>query len=958
MSKSNKLSINHAAGIFADMSVDGPAIGTLVAVIDRAKNLPNRKTMGKQNPYCAARLGKEAKKTETDMRGGQTPRWDQELRFTVHESPDYLRLKVSVFNDDKRTDMIGETWVGLKDLIIPGGSQSDQWHPLQFRGKYAGEIRIEMTYYDTRPEDEAVIERRTQAADKIVAKSSSSSLAPSAPAMSGSSSLSGPRQLKDVKRRPLPSDPTGAAARPSLPEKVPSAPLPVQPPLPRPVQEPVYAPRQAPELQEPVVAPVPLRPARNYEFPDDSQREWHPTQIPPSSQIPPSLSRRQPQEYAQPHPAHDPRVYARPHSGYSNMPPADFAGISQPPRLDYYQPEPDRRVEAPRPTSNHANYPFSTTEQYPPGADATRLGQVARFPPRGSVSVHEHAPLEYAPVDNPLAPMEVDRLPYRAPVNSLTEQSRPPPSRDGYHAEYATMQPRVEDEEEEEGPPPPPPVHRSGVVGANQQLVPSPRSSYQAYSLEYGAPPRSSHDLRLSHSSHDLGRSRPSHEARLSHRTSNELRRSHPPQLRPDGTRLTDLPPPTNAPHMPPSLVAGFDPVVADDESDRMAYEGEARRRSSYLEERQVMMPEPEPAVSLPPYPVNPSVEDGAVVVRRGSANTNMQMVPLRKSVSPQPLRRQSVSPHPAHRQSVSPHPVHRKSVSPHPVQRKSVSPQPPVGEREGGQIPFSPDSYDLFNPNAARAAVVRDPHASYDTPAQAMEAAQRSEQETARGPTPIIGDDGKEIDPSDHLPTDTWAPEPERKPKKPGLVVRFRNTPRHSPAAPPPTVPPKKYIRPALRPQSYLGGGSDPPAEPDRGRSRYGYHNKSYSTPNVAAPYGGSARGRSPGLQVGYAGHTRGHSPGGHSPGLHVRGHSPGVHARGHSPGASMYAPPPTVGPPIPAKVPVGPPTKTSTAMVAPGGMDALSRELNTIDIGEVGFNHGRAMRRYVPRLTTGYAS
>lgn len=79
VSKIPKLPINaingHTAGIYADMSVDGPSIGTLVAVVDRAKNLPNRKTMGKQNPYCAARLGKEAKKTETDMRGGQTPRW-------------------------------------------------------------------------------------------------------------------------------------------------------------------------------------------------------------------------------------------------------------------------------------------------------------------------------------------------------------------------------------------------------------------------------------------------------------------------------------------------------------------------------------------------------------------------------------------------------------------------------------------------------------------------------------------------------------------------------------------------------------------------------------------------------------------------------------------------------------------------------------------------------------------
>ncbi|KAK8210742.1 C2 domain-containing protein, partial [Phyllosticta capitalensis] len=133
------------------MSVDGPEIGTLVVVVDRAKNLPNRKTMGKQDPYCAARLGKEAKKTETDKRGGQTPKWDQELRFTVRESPDYYTMKVSVFNDDKKTELIGETFIRLFDVIVPKGGQSDTWHSLQCKGKYAGEIRLELTYYDTRP---------------------------------------------------------------------------------------------------------------------------------------------------------------------------------------------------------------------------------------------------------------------------------------------------------------------------------------------------------------------------------------------------------------------------------------------------------------------------------------------------------------------------------------------------------------------------------------------------------------------------------------------------------------------------------------------------------------------------------------------------------------------------------------------------------------------------------------
>lgn len=75
----------HTAGIFSDMTVDGPIIGTLVAIMDRAKNLPNRRSMGKQDPYCAARLGKEAKKTATDRRGGQTPRWYDPSRTSHFE---------------------------------------------------------------------------------------------------------------------------------------------------------------------------------------------------------------------------------------------------------------------------------------------------------------------------------------------------------------------------------------------------------------------------------------------------------------------------------------------------------------------------------------------------------------------------------------------------------------------------------------------------------------------------------------------------------------------------------------------------------------------------------------------------------------------------------------------------------------------------------------------------------
>jgi hypothetical protein len=126
---SSKIKGGSTSGIFADMTVDSPVIGTLVVIIDRAKNLRNRKTIGKQDPYCAA-------------------------RFTVRDSEDYYKLKVSIINDDKRKDLIGETWVDLRKVVVPGGGKSYLWHSLSLKGKYAGEVRIQLTYYDTRPRTE------------------------------------------------------------------------------------------------------------------------------------------------------------------------------------------------------------------------------------------------------------------------------------------------------------------------------------------------------------------------------------------------------------------------------------------------------------------------------------------------------------------------------------------------------------------------------------------------------------------------------------------------------------------------------------------------------------------------------------------------------------------------------------------------------------------------------------
>ncbi|KAJ5115124.1 hypothetical protein NUU61_000883 [Penicillium alfredii] len=878
---SNRLAnVNHAAGIFADMSVDGPAIGTLVAIIDRAKNLPNRKTMGKQNPYCAARLGKEAKKTRTDLRGGQTPRWDYELRFTVHESPDYFKLKVSVFNDDKRTDLIGETWVDLQNLIIPGGSQNDHWHSLQCRGKYAGDIRIEMTYYDTRQQDEAVIERRKEAAERVQGKPTSSS---------GPSGLSGPRQLKEVKRRPLPSDPPGVTpARPAAPEHAQSAP-PLHHPMPsRPAMpdhthsmppaggpEMPYPPRHSEPSYDapPYTEPSPnMHPAPGaYDIPDHYQREWD-----LSAPAPPStgMIRRNMQE--PPYPCndvpenpYDSRPYQpRSHSDYDHPQPRDHRSQRDLHERMLYEP------------GSHPQDVYAPVEQPRFNSEPLSYGPGASY---SSVSGHPYdlPASDYRP-NSSSGPAEDPRF-HPHEVRALQPLNR----HDDYHPEYATMQPRVEDEDED-GLPPPPPLHRSRMPQPPAPQPPAP--SYASYGPGYPTNSGSTENI------------------------------APPMTTTPEKSR--DLVPVGNASRVPPSLVAGFE---TEGGLDKPAFEDRAnRRRTTHFDDEMMISQPPVSAPVSAPAPYEAPVY---------------------------PLR---TSPHPAEERPGS---MGGRGASASPdtriVARKSVSPRPSSGNDRGSSaVPYSPDSYDNLNPHASRSVVSRGPSPPYESPSQTRDIV-RAESEPTRDAAPIIGDDGREIDPSDHLPTDTWAPEPERKNRKPEVIIRFKHSARPtsrgndtpSRSAGPPRVgfrttpdtgsysadrPSKRYTPTHEHPGAESVDRTPPRA--DRGHESYGgyTHSRGYSTPTSADRPRSSHRGSvSP-------------SPSSHSP---------------------LYDY--STGPPIPSKVPISAapsyPVTSSNPNSGNPGMDALSRELKTIDIGSVGCSPGRgAVRRYAPRspATMGYAN
>ena len=642
----------HTAGIYADLTLDGPEIGTLVVIVDRAKNLPNRKTMGKQNPYCAARLGKEAKKTETDKRGGQTPRWlallfyncdtilmcvrDQELRFTVHDSPDYQQLKVSIFNDDKKTELIGETWVALDQIIVPGGGTNDLWHGLNCKGRYAGDIRIELTYYDTRPKLDNAEDRRQ-----------------SSPAMSStdkvSNGLSGPRQPKPIKKRPLPADPTNPARSSPLPQTPPSA-------------SQNHSDSQQLYVESPDdynFRPTPPADVRNQRLHDE----------PPRSS--PLVNSHSPQM-----PYNERTDMTTP----PNQPNFEIHDLNS--QVDY------RQASAPMLSQSPHDGQFYNQEN---GYD---MEYMDNWQPRPLAQ-----PLQNGVIHSNSSPAMIDPR--------LRQKAMP-------HA-WPETETVVDDEE----PPPPPPAHRSLPITTplntrgrgTGSITGSPLATVQSHYSFQGYPPSTS----------------PSHS-------------------------------PTHLSHsMPRSLIPGYEPNTVENESRRV-YE---RRMSA----RQQSLDKPLPQTQ-PPSP---------------SAQLRQQ---------PLPRTFENIQERRAHRYSAPvdryPGPMSQgRAVSPerHSPVRKSVSPQPTSAERTPHcGVPFSPDSFDAYNPSIKAVHGVNDLGAKYSTPEQAQEASRQHERKEKLGDGPIIGNDGRIIDPSDHLPTDTWAPEPEQKTptrRGPDVTVRFRNSPQ-----------------------------------------------------------------------------------------------------------------------------------------------------------------------------------
>ncbi|KAL8931259.1 MAG: hypothetical protein Q9211_007103, partial [Gyalolechia sp. 1 TL-2023] len=398
------------------------------------------------------------------------------------------------------------------------------------------------------------------------------------------------------------------------------------------------------------------------------------------------------------------------------------------------------------------------------------------------------------------------------------------PYPNAYSQEYAYQQPPIPDDDDDDVPPPPP-VHRnsSGVSPSplssgpslSESRVPIPGTAPLNIRKERGSisnSPLSQVQNSVPHGGYAPSTS-PSYIQRYGH--SSAMASARQGQASPsarDAYHRRSISPTRNGQPMPSSLIPG----QAPDSSQHMPLNRVYDSRTRY---KQASDRETAPQYQQVQVPTVPTVQSRSHHAPTIDAQSPLQA--LERGPDRRPHRASAPVAHPQVR-----------SLDPRVPPRKSVSPRPESGsiERRGSDIPFGPDSYDALNPFVSSNSASVSPGARYDTPEQAREASIQHEREQRLGDGPIIGSDGRVIDPSDHLPTETWAPEPEVKaPRKTAQVnIRFRNSPQG--AQPMPRSSPRVPHDGSARPTSI----STPP-----------YSQDSNSTPEAISPTRTAARAR-----------------------------------------------------------------------------------------------------------------
>lgn len=792
---------------------------------------------------------------------------------------------MSVFNDDKRTDLIGEAWIDLRDIIGPAGGDSDEWHQLNYKGKYAGEVRIEITFYDIRPKPERPV-AIAKAKPMLI-----TDLDPAAPPPAVTTTT-GPRSMP--KRRPLPSDPVTGKAPP-------------QPQLPQPTPEAIEAP---PSRQQPSPLPTSYQPTHS------------PQPIPEYHSPSPGAAGARYQEPLDPYAAHSPNGdYGAP-GRYVEAPPQQYRPSDRPDQymghgenFDRYGSRSQDSFDRPQFEQAPTHRARSFDEDRPPPPPVHRSGTGSNPSMNASYQSGGSAVMRQDVLRNEALRQSSNTAAYpgrpqykaspasggsqysgqeggrhfsydanfdpsyRAPMQATVEDV--PESPDSIHGSYnrrrsfapqAQPQTQLEPEYDMRTSPAPLNIGRGAPAGSRYAHDAAPEQRYsggpavpERYSngpavpdQHYGggpaAPPQHyRHDSNgyppspPGQSPRDVSGQRPygrNSETSLVSYPSQSDERALVRRGEPDGGH-DDYPPP-----VPASLIPGIGPKVAQQVTERAhqrrntqssVMDKHTAPRGRTMSEIPPMYEQARsPSYNAPPSSYNapspaynapspsysapspsyssqppPSQSRGQIMYNEGPSSSSVNVVTQYQGYAQNPPRDPSPNPR------TSPNPQHT-------IRRKSVSPAPARTDkpRRLSGIPFGPDSYDSFNPRLSTSAL-RDPASGG---LDFNEATKK-----------YIAPDGREVDPSDHLPVESWAPEPE---------PRKSNVPAPSPGHDLSGSARRRSMVPSTSSVTFSGSPYADPVSPSppvtKGRTRL--QKKQNRTSVAAPPVSGHAYSRSGG--------------------------------------------------------------------------------------------------------------
>lgn len=680
--------------------------------------------------------------------------------------------------------------VDLKQVIVPGGGQSDSWQELEWRKKYAGEVRIELTYYDSRPKIDKPAPRRGSARE-----------------MQGDAEgPSGPRQLTPVKRRPLPSNRGSGSSTPSdYPRLQASGPRIHGTPPTHYSGDTSTARQRQDTVSSSHSQPIDRRRALSAMTGDydeqqynsfDQDRISYPSQFSKNSRL---------------------------HSNFD-----DHNGHFGPYNGDQYSNDLDYQDELP--ILDHSIDHFNAVtqpyrEQYD-GMDTHHQLHHAYSAPVPSEFVQQsnivlrrsmtEADAEFYPQtygdswdknNNPFGPDHPESLKHLEPGNYNYEHDPETgyvPNGFGHDFEPEYGNGTVPEQNFEEGiPPPPPPTHRYGTMHRHPQSSTSHNKvddiwdSHQAYDEpnEWQPPPKSIYGGRghLASKSEVCLPSFREHfdEPRIKELEYHQQRRSCNSEFNPTPygenfalprrssspqnishldhytssqkyLHRSDLDPYSNeTTHSPTDFDNDY---VSRQDFRRDGYELGNSQGSKYKSSPQV-------------YPLNSPSPRSSPHSMNGSTSQHGQQTPTR----PHPLSKNETLSNSPDYQTSSPYEgiplIKPLAISPsklklnqstssdrysnHQAQssitRKSISPRPLLDQKTSFSSPYSPDSFDVLNP------AVSSQEGTTESPL--AQSARRSY--NAKKDDPIVDFHGNVVDPSDRLPETSWAPEPIRKNSK-----------------------------------------------------------------------------------------------------------------------------------------------------------------------------------------------